>query len=221
MNQKPLLSIKKLNIKSGSLQLIKDFNLELSAGDYKVISAPTGTGKTTLFNYIAGILPQAAFEVSGQMEKVQDLRVSYAFQEPRLIPSISVLKNVMLPLQNIMDEQSALTAARQWLTRFNLSTKSNDYPESLSGGEKQRANLARAFAYVSTGIYDRSVVPEALEGPSKNSLLLLDEPFSSQDTGNAQNIQTQIKEILSTPNTAILLITHDHTFFNDNSIIPW
>ena len=202
MNQKPLLSIKKLNIKSGSLQLIKDFNLELSGGDYKVISAPTGTGKTTLFNYIAGILSQAAFEVSGQMEKTPDLRVSYAFQEPRLIPSISVLKNVMLPLQNIMDEHSALTAARQWLTRFNLSTKSNDYPESLSGGEKQRVNLARAFAYTP-------------------GLLLLDEPFSSQDAQNVTNIQTQIKEILSTPNTAILLITHNRTFFNDNSIIPW
>ena len=202
MNQKPLLSIKNLNIKSGSLQLIKDFNLELSAGDYKVISAPTGTGKTTLFNYIAGILPQAAFEVSGQMEKTPDLRVSYAFQEPRLIPSISVLKNVMLPLQNIMDEQSAQTAARQWLTRFNLSTKSNDYPESLSGGEKQRANLARAFAYTP-------------------GLLLLDEPFSSQDTDNAQNIQSLIQEILFIPDTAVLLITHDRTFLNDNSIISW
>lgn len=211
----PLLSIKKLYITNGSQTLVKNFNLELTAGEYKTISAPTGTGKTTLFNYIAGILPKAPFEVTGEMIKAPGLRISYAFQEPRLLPSISVLKNVMLPLQNLMDLQRAESVARVWLQRFKLSHKVLDLPENLSGGEKQRANLARAFAYATSG------GSEALEGPYTNKLLLLDEPFSSQDEQNAQNILALIKEMLFIPNTAVLLITHDRAFLNDNSIIPW
>ena len=206
----PLLSIKKLYITNGSQTLVKNFNLELSAGDYKTISAPTGTGKTTLFNYIADILPQDTFKVTGEMIKTPGLRIAYAFQEPRLIPSISVLKNVMLPLQNLMDPQRAESVARVWLQRFKLSHKVLDLPENLSGGEKQRANLARSFAYASA----------AGEGPL-SKLLLLDEPFSSQDEQNAQNIISLIKEMLFIPNTAVLLITHDRTFLNDNSVIPW
>ncbi len=206
----PLLSIKKLYIFNGNQTLVKNFNLELTAGDYKTISAPTGTGKTTLFNYIADILPQDTFKVTGEMIKAPDLRIAYAFQEPRLIPSISVLKNVMLPLQNLMDPQRAESVARVWLQRFKLSHKVLDLPENLSGGEKQRANLARSFAYASA----------AGEGPL-SKLLLLDEPFSSQDEQNAQNIISLIKEMLFIPNTAVLLITHDRTFLNDNSIIPW
>lgn len=204
----PLLSIKKLYITNGSQTLVKNFNLELTAGEYKTISAPTGTGKTTLFNYIAGILPKAPFEVTGEMIKAPGLKISYAFQEPRLIPSISVLKNVMLPLQNLMDPQRAESVARVWLQRFKLSHKVLDLPENLSGGEKQRANLARAFAYASA----------AGEGPL-SKLLLLDEPFSSQDEQNAQNILALIKETLLVPDTAVLLITHDRSFLDDTTII--
>ena len=210
----PLLSIKKLYIFNGNQTLVKNFNLELTAGDYKTISAPTGTGKTTLFNYIADILPQDTFKVTGEMIKAPGLRIAYAFQEPRLIPSISVLKNVMLPLQNLMDPQRAESVARVWLQRFKLSHKVLDLPENLSGGEKQRANLSRAFAYVSTA------ATEPVEGPL-TKLLLLDEPFSSQDEQNAQNIISLIKEMLFIPNTAVLLITHDRAFLNDNSVIPW
>ena len=217
----PLLSIKKLYIFNGNQTLVKNFNLELTAGDYKTISAPTGTGKTTLFNYIADILPQDTFKVTGEMIKAPGLRIAYAFQEPRLIPSISVLKNVMLPLQNLMDSQRAESVARVWLQRFKLSHKVLDLPENLSGGEKQRANLSRAFAYASTAATDTTrAVPEPVEGPL-TKLLLLDEPFSSQDEQNAQNILSLIKEMLFIPNTAVLLITHDRTFLNDNSIIPW
>ena len=216
----PLLSIKKLYIFNGNQTLVKNFTLELTAGDYKTISAPTGTGKTTLFNYIADILPQDTFKVTGEMIKAPGLRIAYAFQEPRLLPSISVLKNIMLPLQNLMDLQQAQSLAKDWLSRFNLSHKALDLPENLSGGEKQRANLARAFAYIDWPEATHGG-PEALEGPYTNKLLLLDEPFSSQDEQNAQNILSLIKEILLVPDTAVLLITHDRAFLNDNSIIPW
>ena len=210
-NNQSILSIKNLYISAGNIDLIRNYNLELHAGEYKVISAPTGTGKTTLFNYIAGILPEQNFRVTGQIQKATELRLSYAFQEPRLISSVSVLKNVMLPLENNMELLRAESVARVWLERFKLSHKLKDFPTNLSGGEQQRANLARAFAYVSAG---------NVEGP-RPKLLLLDEPFASQDEHNAQNIISLIKETVFLPQTAVLLITHDRTFLNDNSIISW
>ena len=200
--QEPLLSIKKLNITAGQLPLIKDLNLELYSGECRVISAPTGTGKTTLFNCIADLLPQQTFNVTGQILKAPGIKIAYVFQEPRLIPGLSALKNVMLPLENIMDSQRAQSSARVWLERFKLSGKIHELPANLSGGEQQRVNLARAFAY-------------------NPNLLLLDEPFSSQDEQNAQNIYSLLKEMLFIPNTAALVITHNLAFFDDNSIITW
>ena len=192
-----LLSIKDLSIKADSLELIKNYNLELKAGEYKIISAPTGTGKTSLFNYIAGILPEQEFTVTGQLTKAQNLKLSYAFQEPRLIPSLSALKNVMLPLENKMALEPAKETAAAWLEKLNLPSKMNATVRTLSGGEQQRVNLARAFA--------ASVVPEPAEGPA---LLLLDEPFSSQDEQNALNIKSIISSVLS-QNTAVLIISHE------------
>ena len=209
----PLLCIKNLSITVvNGLELIKDFNLELSAGDCKGISSPTGTGKSTLFNYIAGILPQNNFKVSGELAKAPELKIAYVFQEPRLIPSVSALKNVMLPLENKMDCQSAQSVANVWLDRFKLLNKAQEFPVNLSGGEKQRVNLARAFATI--GFHEpASAVPELVKGVPK--LLLLDEPFSSQDEQNARNIQTLIKEMLLFPDTAALVISHDKIMLNE------
>ena len=100
-NSKSLLSIKNLCIETEQLRLIKNFNLELKIGECKGISAPTGTGKTTLFNYIAGLLPQKEYTITGELVKAPDLKIAYVFQEPRLIPGLNALKNVMLPLENI------------------------------------------------------------------------------------------------------------------------
>ena len=202
-NSKSLLSIKNLSIETDQLRLIKNFNLELKAGECKGISAPTGTGKTTLFNYIAGLLPQKEYTITGELVKAPDLKIAYVFQEPRLIPVLSALKNVMLPLENILEPERAISASRIWLERFKLSNKANALPNNLSGGEQQRVNLARAFAYLAAS------VPEPVEGVE--GLLLLDEPFASQDEENAQNIQSLIKEMLFMQKKSALIISHDKT----------
>ena len=195
-NSKSLLSIKNLSIETEQLRLIKNFNLELKIGECKGISAPTGTGKTTLFNYIAGLLPQKEYTITGELVKAPDLKIAYVFQEPRLIPSLSALKNVMLPLENILEPERAISASRIWLERFKLSNKADALPNNLSGGEQQRVNLARAFAYLAAG---------------GDGLLLLDEPFASQDEENAQNIQSLIKEMLFMQKKSALIISHDKT----------
>ena len=196
---KKLLTIKNLSISSREQTLIRYLNLELLSGQCKVISAPTGSGKTTLFNYIADILPSKGFKVSGELSKAAGLKVSYAFQEPRLISSINILQNIMLPLQNLLDGEKAMSVARIWLQKFNLLNKVYDYPAKLSGGEQQRANLARAFAY-----------SQVLSSSKKAScLLLLDEPFASQDEENARNIEGLIREQLLFPDLACLVISHN------------
>ena len=206
-NCQVLLSIKNLSICTDSLELLKDYNLELNAGEWKGISAPTGTGKTTLFNYIAGILPPNTFKITGELKKAEGLKIAYAFQEPRLIPSINVLQNIMLPLKNIIDKESAASNAQMWLEKFNLLNKAYEFPNKLSGGEQQRANLARAFAYSAVRFAlpeSKQAVPEHVEG-----LLLLDEPFASQDEENALNIKKLINEQIQLPQTAALVISHD------------
>ena len=174
-------------------------SLELKAGECKGISAPTGTGKTTLFNYIAGLLPQKEYTIKGELVKAPDLKIAYVFQEPRLIPGLSALKNIMLPLENILEPERAISAARIWLERFKLSNKADSLPNNLSGGEQQRVNLARAFAYLAAG---------------GDGLLLLDEPFASQDEQNAQNIQSLIKEMLFMQKKSALIISHDKTMLS-------
>ena len=194
-----LLTIKNLCISSQGRTLLRYFNLELPAGQVKVISAPTGTGKTTLFNYIADLLPPKGFEVSGELSKADDLKISYAFQEPRLIPSVNVIQNIMLPLQNLLDSEHSAAVARIWLQKFNLLNKLQEAPNKLSGGEQQRANLARAFAYA-----------QVLVTSKKNPcVLLLDEPFASQDEQNIHNIDALIREQMLLPDIACLIISHN------------
>lgn len=193
MENKLVLFIKDYNLTAGEQVLFQNFSLDVFEGEIIGFFAPTGTGKTSLFNYIAntsGVGP----------EPVEGLSISYAFQEPRLISSLSVLKNVMLPLENKMDEKSSTDLAIQWLEKLNMGHKINDLTKTLSGGEQQRTSIARAFAYT-------CAVPERVEGVER--LLLLDEPFASQDEINTKNIVNLIKQIVSEQHCACLVISHD------------
>jgi ABC-type nitrate/sulfonate/bicarbonate transport system ATPase subunit len=193
MENKLVLFIKDYNLTAGEQVLFQNFSLDVFEGEIIGFFAPTGTGKTSLFNHIAntsGVGP----------EPVEGLSISYAFQEPRLIPSLKVLKNVMLPLENKMDEKSSTDLAIQWLEKLNMGHKINDLTKTLSGGEQQRTSIARAFAYT-------CAVPERVEGVER--LLLLDEPFASQDEINTTNIVNLIKQIVSEQHCACLIISHD------------
>ncbi len=193
MENKLVLFIKDYNLTAGEQVLFQNFSLDVFEGEIIGFFAPTGTGKTSLFNHIAntsGVGP----------EPVEGLSISYAFQEPRLIPSLKVLKNVMLPLENKMDEKSSTDLAIQWLEKLNMGHKINDLTKNLSGGEQQRTSIARAFAYT-------CAVPERVEGVER--LLLLDEPFASQDEINTTNIVNLIKQIVSEQHCACLIISHD------------
>lgn len=176
-----VLKIENLKLNAGGQELFRNFNLEIHKQDIIGFFAPTGTGKTSLFNYIA-----------------RNNTCSYVFQEPRLIPSVSVLKNVMLPLENKMDKAEAKATAAAWLEKLNMGHKIDDYARTLSGGEQQRTSIARAFSYL-------SMVEESAQ------LLLLDEPFASQDEKNISNIITLTKQLVSSKGCACLVISHDRS----------
>lgn len=200
MEKQLLLSLKDLQINTKNQKLFNPINLDLYTGECRGICAPTGSGKSTLFNYIAEILNQSEFVVSGTQEKAPQLKICYAFQEPRLISSINILKNIMLPLENLMPKEQAQELAALWLKKLNLEKKSQNLPGFLSGGEQQRAGLARAFAW-----------NQACASKGESCLLLLDEPFASQDEKNALIIENLIKSQINSPelNTSALVISHD------------
>ena len=199
MENKLLLFIKDFNLTAGEQVLFKNFSLDVFAGEIIGFFAPTGSGKTSLFNHIAGTMLEPKSAVVEPVETT----ISYVFQEPRLIPSLTVLKNVMLPLENKMKENDAKDLAIQWLEKLNMGHKINDLAKTLSGGEQQRTSIARAFAYT-------CAVPERVEGGAGiQGLLLLDEPFASQDEKNTQNIMKLIKDRVRGQQCACLVISHD------------
>ncbi len=136
---------------------------------------PTGSGKTTRLNQIA--------------EEYSDkYKISYAFQDNRLLPDLSVIRNISLPLENFVVKKNAEEIAEKWIKAFDLSLQKNRKTKVLSGGEAQRVNLARAFAW--------------------NGDILLDEPFSSQDEKHKDIIKNLIKELIAQKKT-LIVVSHN------------
>ncbi|HAH61809.1 MAG TPA: ABC transporter ATP-binding protein [Treponema sp.] len=186
------LAIDGLSLVRGGKELYRDFHLEAEAGKVTCVIAPSGSGKTTLLDCVAGI-PVEHAEVRGNVffeGKTERPAVSFLFQEPRLIPSADILQNVMFPLVNVMDRERAEQRARLFLDRVQLSEKCTALPDELSGGEKQRASMARSFAY-----------------PSK--LLLMDEPFQSQDLRIKLRLIETLRQLLASEKRTVLFVTHD------------
>ena len=185
-----ILQIKDLSVSQEEKKLFSDFSLELKSNQIIGIKGPSGKGKTTLLNCIADVLPKDnTFVITGSIQKKSNIKISYVFQEHRLIPFISVLKNVMLPLEKIMPKDEAEQIALNYLKEFELLYKKDNFPNELSGGEKQRVSLARAFAYPS-------------------DLLLMDEPFQSQDLKKKQKLIMMTKNILQKESRAIIFVSH-------------
>lgn len=185
-----ILQIKDLSVSQEEKKLFSDFSLELKSNQIIGIKGPSGKGKTTLLNCIADVLPKDnTFVITGSIQKKSNIKISYVFQEHRLIPFISVLKNVMLPLEKIMTNDEAEQIAINYLKEFELLYKKDNFPNELSGGEKQRVSLARAFAYPS-------------------DLLLMDEPFQSQDLQKKQKLIMMTKNILQKESRAIIFVSH-------------
>ena len=167
--------IKNLTKRYKDAAVFEDFNLETGDGAVTCILGPSGAGKTTLLNAIAGLT-----DYDGQITPV---RCSYIFQEHRLVPNLTVRKNLRL----VCSDDDKITAM---LARAGLSDKAESYPVALSGGQAQRVSIARAF------LYDSDVV-------------LMDEPFSSLDLKLKKDMMDAFREVRSSNGRSAIFVTHD------------
>lgn len=172
-----LLKLNNVSKKFGGLNVLENITLSISKGEKIAFLGPSGCGKTTLLRIIAGLE-----KFDGEMEK-NFKNIGYVFQEPRLIPWKTIYQN----LKFISDDIEKINKVLKDLKLYEFR---DYYPINLSGGMKQRVNLARAFL----------VEPE---------LLLLDEPFSSLDIHIKWNLIKDLNEQVKEKGISTILVTHD------------
>lgn len=172
--------------------ILKDINLEIAAGEFFVLVGPSGCGKTTLLRALQGLHAASSGEVRVGDERVTEKNrdSGFVFQSDALFPWRNILSNVAIGLE-IRDrpKRERHAIAREMIDLVGLAGYENRYPHELSGGMRQRANLARALA----------IRPPAL---------MMDEPFAALDAFTRQAMQYELLRIASEAGTTIVFITH-------------
>ncbi|NFT06356.1 ABC transporter ATP-binding protein [Clostridium botulinum] len=193
------IEIKNLSKAYNNEIVFERFNLTLENRKVNCIVGKSGCGKSTLLNMLAGILKFDDGEISG----ITKNEVSYIFQEDRLIEWLTVEENLIFALKKYYDKLELKEKIKSILSSLGLEDVKNKYPEELSGGMKQRVNIARAFGK-----------------PSK--IILMDEPFKSLDYTLKYKIIDEFKNIMLNENRTVVLVTHDvdeAIYFNGNIIV--
>jgi NitT/TauT family transport system ATP-binding protein len=165
-------------------------DLEIKQGEWVTLLGPSGCGKTTLLRLIAGLEGLS----SGSMQNsFSPQSLSYVFQEAALLPWLTVIENVILPLTlNGMARSEAILKARVWLEKLRISRHEGSYPDELSGGIKMRVSLARALI-------------------TEPRLLLLDEPFAALDEPIRIELGLELRVLFRTLKPTVVMVTHSIT----------
>lgn len=170
----------------GSRVILDHFSLQFKSGSITCLFGPSGCGKTTLLNLIGGIIPAGSGSVTGFGEE----KISYIFQETRILPWKTVLGNVLFPLTDKLPVNQALETAMKFIRLVGLEMEKDFYPNQLSGGMKQRVSIARAFAFPGT-------------------LILMDEAFQNLDNVLKYNILDSFLKIWKEDGRTVIFVTHD------------
>jgi putative ABC transport system ATP-binding protein len=191
-------------VKSGTsdLAILREIDLAVTQGEAVAVVGASGSGKSTLLAILAGLdTPSAgAVELDGQdifaMDEDQRAAmrgraVGFVFQSFQLLPSLTALENVMLPLE-LGNDREAEAKAKDVLTRVGLGERLHHYPKHLSGGEQQRVALARAFVV-------------------RPKLLLADEPTGSLDAESGAEVIRLLFDMNREYGTTLVLVTHDES----------
>jgi len=188
----------------GVLKILDGVSFTVSSGESLAITGASGSGKSTLLGLLAGLdvpteghvnlLDTAIFSLDEDgRAKFRAKHVGFVFQSFQLLPNLTALENVMLPLE--LQGKEALGAARAVLEEVGLSHRLNHYPSTLSGGEQQRVSLARAFI-------------------SRPALLFADEPTGSLDVVTGARIINLMFRMHRDHGTTLILVTHDPQLAN-------
>ena len=191
---------KRVPLPSGELTILKGVSFEIGHGDTVAIVGASGSGKSTLLSLLAGLdsPSDGSVVLDGEVlstldedgrARVRGEKVGFVFQSFQLLPSLTALENVMLPLE-LRGDADAETPARQILQKVGLGERLAHYPRQLSGGEQQRVALARAFV-------------------TRPSLLFADEPTGNLDTHTGQAIIELLFALNAEAGTTLVLVTHD------------
>ncbi|TLY55213.1 MAG: ABC transporter ATP-binding protein [Gammaproteobacteria bacterium] len=191
---------KQVSSPEGSLTIVDEVSLGILAGESVAVTGPSGAGKSTLLALLAGLdVPTrgrvllegqdlAQLDEDGRA-RLRAQRVGFVFQSFHLIPALTALENVMLPLE-LAGRGDARRAAAETLRRVGLAERTGHYPRQLSGGEQQRVALARAFV-------------------TQPAVLFADEPTGNLDTVTGARVGELLFELNANANTTLVLVTHD------------
>lgn len=191
---------KRVALASGELVILDGIGFDIARGDSVAVVGASGSGKSTLLSLLAGLdVPSSGtVELDGTVlssldedgrARVRADKVGFVFQNFQLLPSLTALENVMLPLE-LRGDADARGPAEAELARVGLGERLQHYPRQLSGGEQQRVALARAFV-------------------TRPSLLFADEPTGNLDTRTGQAVIDLLFAMNQDAGTTLVLVTHD------------
>lgn len=191
---------KKVSTQEGDLQLLHSISLQVAKGQSLAITGPSGSGKSTLLGLLAGLDTPTTGEIilAGESltaldedgrAKVRAESVGFVFQSFQLLPGLTALENVMLPLE-LKGASDARTRAKIYLDKVGLAQRLHHYPQQLSGGEQQRVAIARAFV-------------------TKPNVLFADEPTGNLDSVTGEKIINLLFELNEKEGTTLILVTHE------------
>ena len=201
---RPMLRVSGLShrvrLETDTLTILQGVSLEINQGESVAIVGRSGSGKTTLLGLLAGLdtpsegvveLDGAEISKLGEDEraKLRASRVGFVFQSFQLLPALSALENVMLPLE-LAGIEAPESRARELLERVGLGERLNHTPRQLSGGEQQRVAIARAFA-------------------SDPAILFADEPTGNLDNRTGQAVSDLLMQLNREKGTTLVMVTHD------------
>jgi putative ABC transport system ATP-binding protein len=191
---------KQVSSPEGSLTILKDVNLAVARGESVALVGPSGAGKTTLLAILAGLDQPSegrvwlcgeeltALDEDGRA-RLRARRVGFVFQSFHLVPSLTALENVMLPLE-LAGDADAARLARETLDTVGLAARLGHYPKQLSGGEQQRVAIARAFV-------------------TRPEVLFADEPTGNLDNATGERIGQLLFDLNAGIRTTLVLVTHE------------
>jgi putative ABC transport system ATP-binding protein len=185
-----------------TVEIIRDISLEIPDRQFVAIMGPSGSGKSTLLGLIAGLdwPSSGSIEIDGtditrlnedKMAILRGRKLGFVFQAYHLVPTLTALENVMLPMEMLGDNVAAAKPRAEYLLdSVGLIERRTHYPTQLSGGEQQRVALARAFMM-------------------KPSVLFADEPTGNLDSSNGQHVLELLLRLNTVEGATLILVTHD------------
>jgi len=201
-NDAPLIRATGLRKRFGATEALRGVDLDVHRGEVLAVMGPSGSGKSTLIHCLAGVLApdEGTVVIDGidvtalsadRRARLRLTRIGFVFQFGQLLPDLSAVDNVALPLlMGGMGRRESTARAHEWLERLDLSDQGAKTPGNMSGGQAQRVAIARALA-------------------TEPSVVFADEPTGSLDSVAGETVLTAMLEAVRESGTTVVLITHD------------